>query len=288
MTEEDLQLKLTSLKEALRGMERIVLAYSGGVDSTFLLATAREGLRGDVLAATAVSAIYPKREYDRARAMADFLGVRHVTIATQVLDDPAFSTNPPDRCYHCKRELFRALRSLADAEGIRFIVDGNNLDDCSDYRPGMRAAQDAGVRSPLIEARLSKQEIRTLSKAMNLPTWDIPSMACLASRFPYRERITAEKLIRVDSAENFLRDEGFTQVRVRTHDVFARVEVDARQVALILQPGIRRGVVEELKRLGFSYVTIDLEGYRAGSMNEGLPEKDNRREVEERSKQATE
>jgi len=270
MIEESLQVKCNTLAKTLRDMEMILLAYSGGVDSTFLLKTAREVLAGKVLAATAVSPIYPKREYDRTCEMTDLLGVRHISIDIDVLNDPDFCSNPPDRCYLCKRELFRKLRTVADDEGIQYIIDASNLDDCSDYRPGTRAAKEAGIRSPLIEAQLTKQEIRRLSKEMNLPTWDIPSMACLASRVPYGETITAEKISRVDEAENFLRDAGFEQVRVRSHGSLARVEVDDLHVDAILRPGMRKKVVEELKGLGFSYVTIDLEGYREGSMNEVL------------------
>jgi len=274
MIEKSLKLKLNTLEKTLHDMARVLLAYSGGVDSTFLLRTAGEVLTGKVLAATAVSPIYTKREYDRAREMAGLLGVRHISIDTDALNNPDFYNNPPDRCYYCKRELFRKLRNVADDEGIRYIVDASNFDDCSDHRPGMRAAKDAEVRSPLIEARLTKQEIRTLSKERDLPTWDIPSMACLASRFPYGETITVEKISRVDGAENFLRDLGFEQVRVRSHGTLARVEVDAGYVDAMLESGMRKKVVEELRGLGFSYVTIDLEGYRSGSMNEVLSEED--------------
>jgi uncharacterized protein len=264
-------------------MTRVLLAYSGGVDSTFLLKTAGEVLVSNVLAVTAASPIFPNREYDRACEMAEFLGIRHISIDIDVLNDPHFYRNPPDRCYHCKCILFRKLREIADNEGISSIVDGSNLDDCSDYRPGIRAAKDARVRSPLVEAQLTKQEIRTLSKEVNLPTWDIPSMTCLASRFPYGEIVTVEKISRVDDAENFLRDAGFEQIRVRSHGRLARVEVDAARVDAILRSGMREKVVEELKRLGFGYVTIDLEGYREGSMNEVLPEEEKMREVENRS-----
>jgi uncharacterized protein len=270
MIEESLQSKMSVLKKTLRGMGRVVLAYSGGVDSTFLLKTTSEVLAENVLAATAVSPIYPKREYDRACKMVDLLGVRHISIDIAIVTDPHFYTNPPDRCYHCKRELFLILRKVADGEGIDCIVDASNLDDCSDHRPGMRAAEEAGISSPLIEAQLTKQEIRTLSKEMNLPTWDLPSMACLASRFPFGETITIEKITRVDEAENFLRDAGFKQVRVRSHGAIARVEVDATDIEGMVRAGDRRRIIKGLKGLGFGYVAVDLEGYREGSMNEIL------------------
>lgn len=251
-----------------------MLAYSGGVDSTFLLKAASEVLGDRLLAVIAVSPTYTQEEYERACSIAHSLGVRHLSIETNELENPEFRKNPPDRCYYCKKELFQKLRTIAGREGIAIVADASNLDDCSDYRPGRRAAQEAGIRSPLIEAELKKNEIRILSKKSGLPTWDMPSMACLASRFPYRETITLEKIRRVDGAERFLWDLGFRQVRVRSHDKLARIEVDADRVHELTTPGRRERIIGELKRLGFTYVTIDLEGYRTGSLNEVLlPEK---------------
>ena len=262
--------KFNTLCKILEDMGTVVVAYSGGVDSTFLLKAASEILRHRVLAVTAISPTYTQNEYERACGLARSFGVRHITIETDELEDPQFRDNPPNRCYYCKTELFRKLRTIADSEGIDFIVDASNLDDCSDHRPGMIAAIEVGIRSPLIEAQLTKEEIRALSRKMNLPTWDQPSMACLASRFPYGETITLEKINRVGRAENFLHGLGFKQVRVRSHGSLARVEVAPDRIDELCDPKVRKKIVKELKVLGFAYLTIDLEGYRTGSMDEVL------------------
>ena len=263
--------KYNKLQRLLKDMGGLVLAYSGGVDSTFLLSVAKDALGDNVLAITAVSPTYTQEEYERACEMALALGVRHISTQTNELENPDFLKNSPQRCYYCKKELFRKLRTIADQESLLCVADASNLDDCADYRPGRIAAKEAGIRSPLLEAGLRKEEIRALSKEMNLPTWDLPAAACLASRFPYGESLTLEKIKRVEQAEKFLRDIGFQQVRVRSHDRLARVELDANIIGEFFKKGLRANVVQKLKDLGFIYVTLDLEGYRTGSLNEVLP-----------------
>jgi uncharacterized protein len=262
--------KLDTLQHILKGMGSLVLAYSGGVDSTFLLRVSKEVLGDNVLAVTAVSPMYTQEEYERATKMARSLGVRHLSIQTKELENPEFLKNSPRRCYYCKKELFQELRAIADKEGLSFVADASNQDDRSDYRPGLIAGKEDGIRGPLIEAGLKKNEIRALSREMGLPTWDLPSMACLASRFPYGEILTLEKIKRVDQAEKFLRDLGFQHVRVRSHDKIARIEVCANLAHKLTNLGLGLKVARELKRLGFIYVTLDLEGYRTGSLNEVL------------------
>ncbi len=262
---------MQALQGIIREMGSLVVAYSGGVDSTFLLRVARDVLGDSVVAVTATSLTYPSREYDEARAMSEELGVRHVTVVSEELDIPEFSTTPPDRCYHCKRELFAKLKEIALREGMGFVADGSNLDDTGDYRPGMRAADEAGIRSPLREAGLTKEHVRQLSKSLGLPTWDKPSFACLASRFPYGDRITPEGLQMVGEAEDYLRGLGFTQLRVRHRGDLACVEVPATDIGRFCDDALRGRVAERLKEIGFIYVALDLQGYRSGSMNEVLP-----------------
>lgn len=263
--------KLIKLEDILREMRSVLIAYSGGVDSTFLLKVASDVLGDKILAVTAVSPTYTQAEHKQACALAESVGVRHITISTNELEDANFCENPPERCYYCKRELFGKLREIADGEGIKFIVDGSNLDDCLDFRPGRKAGAENNIRSPLLEARISKEEVRILSRNMGLETWDNPSAACLASRFPYGEKITQEKLTRVEKAEDTLRSLGFKQLRVRSHGNIARIEVDADSIQKISEPETRAKIIGEFKIIGFTYVTVDLAGYRTGSMNEPLP-----------------
>ena len=250
----------------------VVVAFSGGVDSTILLALCQQILGRDrVLAVTVESAIHPSVERGRATALADGLGARHIVVDSDILDDPEFSANSPQRCYFCKRSIMRRLRETADREGLAHIVHGANASDLGDYRPGERAAAEAGARAPLQEAGLTKDDIRALSQQMGLPTWDVPSMACLASRFPYGTSLTRDGLARVDAAENYLRETfGLRQLRVRDHMPVARIEVPGDAIARLGAPTVRAQVVAHLKELGYTYVTLDLAGFRSGSLNEVL------------------
>jgi pyridinium-3,5-biscarboxylic acid mononucleotide sulfurtransferase len=263
--------KLERLKEIFQSMGKALVAYSGGVDSTLLLRVASDTLgRGNVLAVTALSPLYPERELAEAKKIARATGVDHLLIESNEMEIPGFSKNPPNRCYYCKKELFEKLVKLSKDRGISSVVEGSTLDDEKDHRPGRIAIRELGIRSPLIEAKFTKGEVRQLSNALGLPTWDKPSFACLASRFPYGEEITPEELGRVDRAEEFLFSLGFKQVRVRHYQNLARIEVFPEEIGRLMEDGLRDKVVNHLKRLGYKYVTLDLQGFRTGSMNEVL------------------
>ena len=263
--------KLERLRERLRVIGGAVVAFSSGVDSTFLLRVAHEELGDRVVAATARSHSFPNRELDEATAFCRAEGVRHVVIDSEELDIPGFAGNPPDRCYHCKKELFGKLLAFARDNGLAAVLEGSNIDDDGDYRPGRRAIRELGIVSPLHEAGLTKTEIRALSRKMGLPTSDKPSFACLASRFPYGERITVRGLEQVEKAEQWLLDAGWglTQLRVRSHGDLARIEVPPADIPRLAARASE--IAAAFKDLGFAYVTLDLLGYRTGSMNEILP-----------------
>jgi uncharacterized protein len=271
---QELQRKLSELKAALREMGNALVAFSGGVDSTFLVKVAQDVLGDRIFAVIASSESYPKSETQGAIELALKMNIPHLVIRTHELDNPDFSDNPPDRCYHCKTELFSRLKEIAAEKGISFVLDGSNFDDTGDYRPGLQACEELGIRSPLREVGLGKEEIRMLSKQMNLPTWNKPSLACLASRFPYNSEIDKASLEQVAKAEEYLWSLGFSQVRVRHHGLIARVEVDPQDVHRLLDSSVRANIVENLKQLGYAYVTLDLAGYRTGSMNEPLSEEE--------------
>ncbi len=262
--------KKQKLENYLRELGSLAVAFSSGVDSTFLLKVAKDVLGDKAIAVTAKSCSFPGRELDEATAFCEKEGIRQIVIESEELDIDGFRQNPKNRCYICKRELFTKIIRTAQENGIEYVAEGSNMDDNGDYRPGLIAVAELGVKSPLRYAELTKEEIRELSKEMGLPTWDKPSFACLASRFVYGETISEEKLHMVDQAEQLLLDLGFRQVRVRIHGNIARIEVLPEEIGKLTEEPIRTKVYTTLKALGFAYVTMDLSGYRTGSMNETL------------------
>ncbi|MBE5923612.1 MAG: ATP-dependent sacrificial sulfur transferase LarE [Lachnospiraceae bacterium] len=266
----ELSAKYEQLKDYLKGFGSVAIAFSSGVDSTFLLYAAKEALGDKVIAVTASSCSFPKRELNEAKEYCDKLGVRHFVIESEELKIEGFSSNPKNRCYLCKRELFEKICALAKEQGINEVAEGSNLDDNGDYRPGLIAVDELGVKSPLRYVGLTKQEIRDLSKQLDIPTWDKQSFACLASRFPYGEEINEKKLGMVDKAEQLLLDKGFHQLRVRIHGDLARIELMPEEFPKFMEEDTRKEVYDKFKEYGFSYVALDVIGYRTGSMNETL------------------
>ncbi len=262
--------KKASLAAELKKMESVLVAFSGGVDSAFLLAVAHGALGKQVLAVTAASPVHSLGERTEALAFVREKEIPHLLISSHEMDLPEFTNNNPDRCYHCKKTLCGTLNEIGREKGIRYVVHGANVDDLNDFRPGFQAAVEAGVRAPLMEQNLTKAEIRQLSKAMGLPQWDKPSMACLATRLPYGSAITEKKLEMIETAEDFLRDKGFRTLRVRHHGAVARIELGDSEHELISKDVVRRGIVRKFRNLGFEHIALDLEVFASGKMNRSI------------------
>ena len=270
-----LEQKLSNLKQKIQALKQVVVAFSGGVDSTFLLKVCMDVLgRDNVLAVTARSEAISEKEFIESQSLANLLNARQKIIESEELSIPGISDNPPERCYFCKRHLFNKFSAIAREQGYDFVVEGSNFSDTEDFRPGMVAIQELGILSPLKEVGLTKDEIRKASKEMGLPTWNKPSYACFFSRFPYGEKITREKLKRVSEAEDLLRGLRFHQFRVRSHGDIARIEVLPEEINKFFEQSFRDTITKEFRKIGFTYVTLDLTGYRTGSMNEELKEED--------------
>ncbi|MDY3818383.1 MAG: ATP-dependent sacrificial sulfur transferase LarE [Lachnospiraceae bacterium] len=269
--------KQEELEKLLESYKRVAVAFSSGVDSTYLLKMAQKVLGENVIAVTASSCSFPKRELEEAKTFCRENGIRHIVVESEELDIDGFRQNPKNRCYLCKHELFEKILSIAKENGIETVVEASNTDDDGDYRPGLVAVKELGIESPLRHVGLSKKEIREYSKELGLPTWNKQSFACLSSRFVYGETISEEKLAMVDQAEQLLLDMGFHQLRVRIHDKLARIEVQPSEFEKIMQEENRTKIFHKLKQYGFTYVTLDLQGYRTGSMNETLSAEERRR-----------
>ena len=273
MLDPQLQSKYAQLRSILHDMGSVAIGFSGGIDSTLLIRVATEVLGNKALAVIGRSETYPTREFEEAVQMAGTFGSRYRIVNTEETDNLKFRENPPDRCYFCKTELFGKLKSIAEEEGMRWTADGTIIDDLGDFRPGMKAKSEQSVRSPLLEAGFSKADVRALAFELNIPTWDKPSFACLSSRFPYGQGITKENLTKIDAAETFMRDLGFRFFRVRHHDDrTARLEIGQQEFQRLFDATLREQIVGKMKELGFVYVTLDLQGFRSGSMNEILTE----------------
>jgi uncharacterized protein len=266
----NIQEKYEKLKMILREMGEIAVAYSGGVDSNFLAKVAKDVLEERAIAITMIAPLHSESEMEEANELAKQIGIRRIIIRENVLEQDVFKENPEDRCYHCKKLIFSMIKKVAESQNIAYVADGSNMDDMGDYRPGLKAIKELGGRSPLKEANLTKQEIRELSKQLNLPTWDKPAFACLATRFPYGETITNEGLRAVEMAENYLYKEGFKQYRVRCHGNLARIEVLPEDRKRFFDQKYMDEVALKFKSFGFTYVSLDLQGYRMGSMNESI------------------
>jgi uncharacterized protein len=273
MIDPQLQSKYTELRSILHDMGSVAIGFSGGIDSTLLIRVATDVLGEKALAVIGRSETYPTREFEEAVQLASSFGTRYRVVNTEETDNLKFRENPPDRCYFCKTELFGKLNSIAQEEGIRWTADGTIIDDLGDFRPGMKAKSEHSIRSPLLEAGFGKADVRALAFELNIPTWDKPSFACLSSRFPYGQGITKENLTKVDAAETFMRDLGFRFFRVRHHDDrTARLEIGPQEIQRLFETALREKIVGKMKELGFVYITLDLQGFRSGSMNEILTE----------------
>ncbi len=262
--------KRDRLFDYLQSLRTLAVGFSGGVDSTLLVAAARHVLGDRVIAMTAQSPTHPQKELDHAKAVAEALGVRHIVFTTREMEDEQFTANGSERCYHCKRILFGAMRKIADDEGIGHLAHGANVDDMSDHRPGVRAAQELGVTAPLIEAGLTKQDIRGLAEKMGLPNWDRPAMACLATRVPYGEKLTPELLQKIEQAEALVLDTGVRHCRVRHHGNLARIEIDMAENHRVIDSSVRQNLIRQFRSIGYQFVCLDLEGYLSGKMNREL------------------